>query len=90
MPLLLQINMKTIFSIKILLVIVVTQITFQNATAQDNGQIVRLAKLIIDSAQLVVYKTLLKEEIETSLRVEPGVLTLYALYEKTILHTFPF
>ena len=43
---------------------------------------VRIAKLEIDSSQLESYKALLKEEIETSVRVEPGVLTLYAVYEK--------
>ena len=43
---------------------------------------VRLAKLVIDSTQLETYKAILKEEIETSLKVEPGVLTLYAVAEK--------
>ena len=43
---------------------------------------VRLAKLVIDSTQLDRYKTFLKEEIEISLRAEPGVLTLYAVSEK--------
>ena len=43
---------------------------------------VHLAKLIIDSAQLDSYKAALKEEIETSMRLEPGVLTLYAVSEK--------
>ncbi len=43
---------------------------------------VRLAKITVDSAQLENYKALLKEEIETSVRVEPGVLSLYALSEK--------
>ena len=43
---------------------------------------VRLAKLVIDSVQLDKYKLFLKEEIETSLRVEPGVITLYAVSEK--------
>ena len=51
------------------------------AVAQDK-QMVRLAKLEIDSSQLECYKAFLKEEIETSLRVEPGVLTLYAVFEK--------
>jgi len=43
---------------------------------------VRLAKLQIDSVQLESYKALLKEEIEMSMRIEPGVLTLYAVSEK--------
>ena len=53
-----------------------------NASAQDKNQMVRLAKLQIDPAQLESYKAALKEEIEISVRVEPGVLTLYAVAEK--------
>lgn len=49
---------------------------------QQNKQMVRLAKLEIDSVQLNAYTNLLKEEIETSLKVEPGVLTLYPVAEK--------
>src|SRR6266513_5329679 len=41
--------------------------------------IARIAELEIDPAQLDAYKLALKEEIETSIRVEPGVLTLYAV-----------
>jgi quinol monooxygenase YgiN len=46
------------------------------------GRIVRLAELEIDPEQLEAYKAALKEEIETSIRVEPGVLTLYAVSVK--------
>ncbi len=52
------------------------------ASAQDGDKLVRLAKLTIDPAQLEPYKAALKEEIEASLRLEPGVLTLYAVSEK--------
>lgn len=55
---------------------------FGNAAAQNNTQVVRLAKLIIDSTQLESYKFTLREEIETSIKLEPGVLTLYAVSEK--------
>ena len=50
--------------------------------AQDAKQLVRLAKLQIDPAQLENYKAALKEEIEASIRLEPGVLTLYAVAER--------
>lgn len=49
---------------------------------EENKKMVRLAKLVIDSAQLTAYNAMLKEEIETSLKVEPGVITLYAVAEK--------
>ena len=54
-----------------------------NSDAQtENKQMVRLAKLVIDSTQLERYNAFLKEEIETSVKEEPGVLTLYAVAEK--------
>ena len=43
---------------------------------------VRVAELDIDAAQLDAYKAALREEIETSIRVEAGVLALYAVSEK--------
>ena len=44
--------------------------------------VVRLAELEIDPAQLESYKAFLREEIAASIRVEPGVLTLYAVAVK--------
>lgn len=41
--------------------------------------IVRLAELEIDPAQLEHYKAALTAEIETSVRIEPGVLSLSAV-----------
>jgi quinol monooxygenase YgiN len=49
------------------------------AAESPAGPIVRIAELEIDPAQLHAYKLALKEEIETSIRLEPGVLTLYAV-----------
>lgn len=43
---------------------------------------VRLSRIVVDSTRLVSYKALLKEEIEASIRKEPGVLTLYAVFER--------
>lgn len=50
-----------------------------SAAVAVGSPIVRIAELEIDPAQLDAYKLALKEEIETSIRVEPGVLTLYAV-----------
>jgi 4-carboxymuconolactone decarboxylase len=54
-----------------------------SASAQDNTRYMRVAKIIIDSAQLENYKTALKEGMGTAVRIEQGVLMLYAVYEKT-------
>src|SRR3954470_2898505 len=55
---------------------------FATASAQETKQIVQLAKLEIDSAQLDAYTAALKQGVETALRVEPGVLSLTAMAEK--------
>jgi quinol monooxygenase YgiN len=44
--------------------------------------VIRLAELEIDPGQLDDYKAALKEEIAASVRLEPGVLKLYALSVK--------
>ncbi len=62
--------------------LLVTALLFwQRSTAAVSvgSPIVRIAELEIDPTQLDAYKLALKEEIETSIRVEPGVLTLYAV-----------
>jgi quinol monooxygenase YgiN len=66
-----------------LTIFVIANLSFHLAVAQESKQMVRMAKLVIDSAQLESYKNFLKEEIETSVRVEKGVLTLYAVSEIT-------
>ena len=55
--------------------------TFLSAQTGQN-RVVRLAELEIDPAQLERYKATLWEEIEASIRVERGVLTLYAVSVK--------
>jgi quinol monooxygenase YgiN len=52
------------------------------AHAPQRGPVVRLAELQIDPARLDEYKAALREEIEASIRLEPGVLTLYAVSVK--------
>src|SRR6188768_2318666 len=69
-------------SIRIIIMLMLIQLSYQITFAQEKNQMVRLAKLVIDSTQLENYNALLKEEIEASVRVEPGVITLYAVAEK--------
>lgn len=51
-------------------------------TEPVDKRIVRLAELEIYPDQLNAYKAALKEEIEVSIRTEPGALTLYAVSVK--------
>lgn len=43
---------------------------------------VRLSKIRVDPERLKAYKAYLAEEISDSMRLEPGVLALYAVSEK--------
>ena len=52
------------------------------ATTKTMEELVRIAELDIDPAQLDAYTTALKDEISTSIAVEPGVLTLYTVAVK--------
>src|SRR4051794_37919747 len=50
--------------------------------SQAVAQYVRLAELEIDPAQLDAFKAALTEGVHSAVRSEPGVLALYAVYEK--------
>ena len=73
---------KALLTLSIPIIVMMTFVFCGQTSVQNKNQMVRLAKLVIDSTQLENYNSLLKEEIETSVRVEPGVLTLYAVAEK--------
>ena len=46
---------------------------------QDHLELVRVAEIEVDLAQLDAYKAELRREIEASIRLEHGVLALYAV-----------
>ena len=54
--------------------------------ASAGKNLVRLSKITVDPAQLDAYNAFLKEEIEASMRLESGVLALYATAEKDAPH----
>jgi len=55
----------------------------KKAMAQQKTQMVRLAKIQVDPAQLDQYNAALKEQMTTAVSTEPGVLTYYAVADKT-------
>lgn len=50
--------------------------------AQKENQMVRLAKIKVDPARLDQYNAALQDQMKTAIRVEPGVLTYYAVADK--------
>ena len=55
----------------------------KNATAQQKNQMVRLAKIKVDPLQLDKYNVALKKQMTTAVRLERGVLTYYAVADKS-------
>lgn len=52
------------------------------AQAQQDDRVIRIAEIEIDPNQIVPYKAALREGIEAAIRLEPGVLTMYAVSVK--------
>ena len=53
-----------------------------NAIAQTQNTFIHVARLVIDPGKLEDYKSALKEHAAKAVKLEPGVITLYAVYEK--------
>ncbi|MEO7800983.1 MAG: putative quinol monooxygenase [Ginsengibacter sp.] len=51
--------------------------------AQGKTQMIRLAKITVDPRQVEKYNSALKEQMTTAVRTEQGVLTYYAVANKT-------
>jgi quinol monooxygenase YgiN len=78
--------MKKSFGINRLLMMVLSIFSLffsENAMAQQKEQMVRLAKIQVDPSQLDKYNAALKEQMTTAVKLEPGVLTYYAVADKT-------
>jgi quinol monooxygenase YgiN len=77
-------NMARFFSVLYGAIVVVAVFgILVTAVAKPTEQpLVRIAELEIDPVQVPAYRDALKKEIASSIRVEPGVLSLYAVSVK--------
>lgn len=64
--------------------LMVIAMTFTLTAAAQDHHMVRLAKITVDPAQLEQYNVALKEQMTTAIKQEPGVLTYYAVADKTV------
>jgi quinol monooxygenase YgiN len=55
---------------------------FTTAIAQKNKMMIRMSEIEIDSNYLEEYKSILKDESGASVRLEPGVVSIYPMYQK--------
>lgn len=54
-----------------------------NAMAQHEHQMVRMAQIQVDPARLTEYNAALKEQMTAAIAAEPGVLSYYAVADKS-------
>ena len=78
------IEMKNLISrgLCLIFIVMLTLFSEEHASAQNDSRYIRIANIIVDSSKLESYKAALKEQAETAVRIEPGVLMLYAVYDK--------
>ena len=57
-------------------------LTSNSVFAQKTDMIIRISEIEIDPNYLEEYSKILKEEAEASVRLEPGVISIFPMYEK--------
>ena len=55
---------------------------YGSVSGQENDMMIRVSEIEIDSSHLEEYKLILKEEAQASMRLEPGVISIYPMYRK--------
>lgn len=55
---------------------------YQTASAQQSTMMVRLAEIEINPADLEKYKAILAEESAASVKLEPGVIVIFPMFQK--------
>jgi quinol monooxygenase YgiN len=53
-----------------------------SSTESPRGMMVRISEIQIDPARLGAYNAILKEESEASVRLEPGVVSIFPMYQR--------
>ncbi|WP_229728780.1 putative quinol monooxygenase [Hymenobacter glacieicola] len=65
------------------LVTLVALLSCGSALAQKSSMIVRLSEIEIHPNYLQEYKAILKDESRASVKLEPGVISIYPMYQKS-------
>ena len=55
---------------------------FNIAHARGQQMLVRISEIKVDAKHLEQYKAILKDEAEASLRLEPGVIAIFPMYQR--------
>ncbi|WP_367867676.1 putative quinol monooxygenase [Pedobacter sp. WC2423] len=72
----------TLLKLRYLFSVLLVLFTYSNSIAQQRDIIVRISEIEIYPEHLEAYQDILKEEARASLKLEPGVLAIFPLYQK--------
>lgn len=64
------------------LLVVLTILLCGSVAAQKNNMMIRISEIEIHSKYLEEYKKILKEESAQSVKLEPGVISIFPMYQK--------
>ena len=64
------------------IILMMSLLFFSAITAQKNNMMIRISEIEIDSNYLEQYIAILKEESAESVKLEPGVVCIYPMYQK--------
>ena len=73
--------MKNRIALHLLLLIMTVSCDREQSESATDNMMVRVAELEIKLDQLEAYKTILIEEAEASVRLEPGVISIFPMFE---------
>jgi quinol monooxygenase YgiN len=72
----------TMTTLQIVLALMMTLVSHSASSVQGNEMLVRISEIQIDPNYLPEYTAILKEEAEASVRLEPGVLSIFPMHQK--------
>jgi quinol monooxygenase YgiN len=64
------------------LIVLVVLLLNSSVSAQNKNMMIRISEIEIDSNYLETYYKILKEESQVSVKLEPGVISIYPMYQK--------
>lgn len=75
--------MKTSTTLRFLFLIPILTIgTLHTASGQNSDMLIRISEIEINRDSLPAYRAILKEEAEASVRLEPGVISIFPMYQQ--------
>jgi quinol monooxygenase YgiN len=64
------------------LILVFIMVGYHTTSAQQKDMMVRISEIEIDTVYLQEYKAILEEEAAASVKLEPGVIAIFPMYQK--------